>query len=863
MSWSNQVPEQKSSDFLKSHSDIPREALWFLDKIGKIDWDKQADLFRKNEKIVSGMETILSSKVEAIISKWDQIDDNDAKMLIVYDALKNRYLTRTIPNNSEERKILALNIAENITLVQWFDAHTDTDTDRYYDFINKYYTSFPSENTFDLNTDAISFDAWNAAINSFLSKNNGLQNWLLYDKKRSYLYNITRYTDKDSLLHKQVNAKMESRYRDSNIRDQRLDFKNNPDKCMELTDLFLDNKEAFNNPQNEDMVALKKFFVSILTDSYPNEKSSAWLYRWWEDLSRDNWFEWGWDGENIKKNPAKLENNNIQIVVDGNNISIVNNITKTSLALSKDTFDKWIVNREKKERNNKAVEEYRNSFEKKYMQDHNLTQDDINDISEDDRFVLYKDFQNEMFIDIFTSNKDAFDAILDQQEFRQNWPDQMHGSGYLFNSVIEKINGWPILWFDCNMWNTTMEIKESNWQKYFEIIQGISVVQIGFNKILSKKIDQRTPEEKQKEEEEKQEELAASSDINIDDYKPENRIPDLRRAICAIENTREYNGIRHIDLNNLNLTDEDVNLLSKKIIITGRNYALDLSNNIINHVPKSIFNIQGIGSINLSNNRLVSLPNINWANHLTSLHIAANNFNYLPDLKQFTNLESIDISSNNIPNIDKIEQIDNLTNFTADKIWVSSIPMGLMKKHSLKKLSLSNNNLTDKLDISQLPNLEHLYIDGNKNMKEFPTTGINRTIKTIDCRHTDIKTIPTNIKQDCPTIKDIHIYSNILSGKQMINQFLIGDLTNKWYMFNKNWVKTNINEVKDFFLENKKFTYTEHTADSIPDWLEKAKKSLWLTQLDNIPYAVKKLPSWKTNVTVFSPVQEINNRSTS
>jgi len=44
---------------------------------------------------------------------------------------------------------------------------------------------------------------------------------------------------------------------------------------MELTDLFLDNKEAFNNPQNEDMVALKKFFVSILTDSYPNEKSSA------------------------------------------------------------------------------------------------------------------------------------------------------------------------------------------------------------------------------------------------------------------------------------------------------------------------------------------------------------------------------------------------------------------------------------------------------------------------------------------------------------------------------------------------------------------------------------------------------------
>jgi len=39
-------------------------------------------------------------------------------MLIVYDALKNRYLTRTIPNNSEERKILALNIAENITLVQ-------------------------------------------------------------------------------------------------------------------------------------------------------------------------------------------------------------------------------------------------------------------------------------------------------------------------------------------------------------------------------------------------------------------------------------------------------------------------------------------------------------------------------------------------------------------------------------------------------------------------------------------------------------------------------------------------------------------------------------------------------------------------
>lgn len=861
MGGTNQLPEQKSSDFLKSHSDIPSEALWFLNKLEKTNWwEEQADLFKKNEKLVSNMEKILSSKVDAIVSKGEQIDDNDAKILIAYDALKDRSLGRTIPNNPEERKIVALRIAEDIQLLQWFEAHAQTN--RYYDFVNKSYTNTPNENTLDLNIDAISFDSWNPAVNNFLSRNNILKNRFLNNKKHNHLSTISRctYTEDQSspdfLLHKQVSAKQNDMYRSEQT--QREDFTLDVDKCVELTDIFIKNMDAFNNPQNEDMVKVKDFFMSFVCDAYPNRKSASWLYNGWNDLSRDDGFKGGWNGEKIRKDPGKIENNTIQLFVDGKNVYIQNTITKESIPLDKNTFNTWAMNRNKKEQNNKAIQDYRTAFEQKYMQEYKLTQNIINDMTQDERLSIYKEFQTKMLIDVFTNNEKAFNAILSEEESDQIGARQLYDNGSVFNSIIETINKWPIPWFDCTVWNTTMEVKNINWEKYLELVQGKSVVQLWFNAILWKSIDQRSPEEKQKDEIKKQEELAAIPDTDINSYEPSHRIPDLRRALYAIDNPRESRGINYIELNNLNLSDKDVAFLSKKIDVTDGNYALNLDHNAIEHVPKSIFSIKWITAIDLDHNNLEALPKVEAASHITSLHIAWNSFDYLPDLRQFSNLQSLNISSNNITNIDDVAQIRNLTHFTADRTWISKIPVDLTQKTTLQTLSLSNNKLTEKLDVSQLTNLESLHLDGNKDMADFPIVGINSKIRYIDCSYTSIKSIPKNIKKECPNIEKINIYSNILSGKQMIDQFLTGNLTNKWYTFNKDWEMMNIKNLKDFFVWDNKFTYTEHSSDSLSNWLEKAKKSLWLMQLDNIPYAARKLPSGKVNIIVFAPV-EIHN----
>jgi len=41
----------------------------------------------------------------------------------------------------------------------------------------------------------------------------------------------------------------------------------------------------------------------------------------------------------VKKEPARLGNNNILLVGDGNNISVKNKITQTSLDITKATFE--------------------------------------------------------------------------------------------------------------------------------------------------------------------------------------------------------------------------------------------------------------------------------------------------------------------------------------------------------------------------------------------------------------------------------------------------------------------------------------------------------------------------------------------
>jgi Leucine-rich repeat (LRR) protein len=149
-----------------------------------------------------------------------------------------------------------------------------------------------------------------------------------------------------------------------------------------------------------------------------------------------------------------------------------------------------------------------------------------------------------------------------------------------------------------------------------------------------------------------QEKLIVDPKATIDTYEPKNRIPDLLRALNKIDSPHEgKDGRKYIDLTDLNLTDKDVSFLSTKLVELkdkGGIYAINLSNNIMEHAPKSIFTMKHITKIDLSNNDLESLPKIEQKDgtidHLTSLDIGSNSFDYFPEVTQFKNLQSLDIS---------------------------------------------------------------------------------------------------------------------------------------------------------------------------------------------------------------------------
>lgn len=877
-------PEQTATEYLKSTTDISKPAVDFLNKLEKTDWYKeQADLLKKNENIISGMENMFKSKIDGIVNKGEKIDDDEAKMIITYDALKDRYLDRTIPNNETERKIVALRIVDQLTNIKNFEAHTKVD--RYYNFKTETYSDIPNENTLDLNLDVISLDTWNTAINSFLAKNSGIQESLLQNKKNSRLSDIMFVTwwndekneDQNSpsrLLHKQAQAKLENsrqEYRPNNTREKIKEFKNNPDKCMELVNLFTANKEAFNTPANEDMVNLKDMFMDIITDSYVTRKESNWLYTSREDLRRDDGFRRERDDNgnkiNLRKEAEGLDKNNISLVVDDKNISIKNNITQTSLSLTKDTFEKWRENRQEIEKNRELTREYRQKFEKKYMKDNGLTNESIRNMTDKEQHKTEQDMQIAMITEVFTKDENMYNIFISETERDQNWAESLRGEwmGKAFNAILTKLNKGELEGFDCTTWRTTREIKDEKWQKYIELRQGKSLVKLWFNKILEKTIDARSPEEKQKDEAGEQDKLLTDSkNISIDTYEPSNRVPDLHRAFDKIENPREWNSVRYVDLTDLNLTDKDVAFLSTKLSDLkdkGWKYAINLGNNNIEHVSKSLFTIEHITGIDLTNNNLESLPKLEQRDgtteHITSLDVSSNSFDYFPEVTQFKNLQSLDISWNNISNINDTLKLSNLTDLQADNLKLEKIPEWLQDKTWLQILSLADNKLTTKIDVSKLTKLKSLCLDGNKEMTDFPTMGKNDNITNIDCRHTHINTIPTNIKDNCPNIKNIDIYDNIFSEKDAINNFLDWSLTNNWYEFKKNWQKEKELSMKEFFHSSSKFKYTETFADSESEAVKQAKHDLWLhDQTDTPPYAIKTTTWGKVSIYMFASAEK-------
>jgi leucine-rich repeat protein SHOC2 len=209
-------------------------------------------------------------------------------------------------------------------------------------------------------------------------------------------------------------------------------------------------------------------------------------------------------------------------------------------------------------------------------------------------------------------------------------------------------------------------------------------------------------------------ELKGQNDIEIDDSVLLSKIftkPSLKIYYSIEEAIKNKDSVEYLSLLNNELEELPKNILllkQLKVLNVSNNKLLYLPewidslehleelhcrSNVITKLPMSICRLKKLKIIDLWNNKLASVPKCLRELKLQSLNFGSNSFNSIPlTVYNIVCLETLDFSNNNINNI--------------------SMEISLMK--SLREVNFSDNHLFQMpKEIKQLQSLEILYIGGN------------------------------------------------------------------------------------------------------------------------------------------------------
>ncbi|WP_298539622.1 hypothetical protein [uncultured Aquimarina sp.] len=182
-------------------------------------------------------------------------------------------------------------------------------------------------------------------------------------------------------------------------------------------------------------------------------------------------------------------------------------------------------------------------------------------------------------------------------------------------------------------------------------------------------------------------------------------------------------------------------------------HRLDLSNQNLNELPKSITKLKDLRMINLSNNMNLdidsSLRKLAIHQNLEVLILDSLDIKTIPEsIKLFPNLKQISLINNPGFNLSQIlQQISELPieflNLKNNKL--TKLPENIKALKNLRDLNLSYNTIKDEESYSylgELPKLYSLWIDHNK-LKELPnSTGELSQIRFLYIDHNELKELP-------------------------------------------------------------------------------------------------------------------------
>ncbi|GAB2254220.1 hypothetical protein Droror1_Dr00022029 [Drosera rotundifolia] len=197
---------------------------------------------------------------------------------------------------------------------------------------------------------------------------------------------------------------------------------------------------------------------------------------------------------------------------------------------------------------------------------------------------------------------------------------------------------------------------------------------------------------------------------------------------------------------------------------------LNLGGKLIDQVewlPDSIGKLLGLLSLDLSENRLVTLPpTIGGLSSLTKLDLHSNRIVEVPDsIGELLNLVSLDLAGNQLSRLpSSIGGLVRMEDLNLSSNQFVLLPDAIGSLVSLKKLDAETNNLEElPHSIGQCVALKELYLDYNR-LKALPeAVGKIETLEVLTMRYNNVRQLPTTMAS-LTKLKELNVSFNELEA---------------------------------------------------------------------------------------------------
>jgi len=157
----------------------------------------------------------------------------------------------------------------------------------------------------------------------------------------------------------------------------------------------------------------------------------------------------------------------------------------------------------------------------------------------------------------------------------------------------------------------------------------------------------------------------------------------------------------HLEITNLYLYDRSIRTFPNEITFLSQLAYLDLEQNDIFSIPRSISRLSNLQDLYLSDNHIQTIKPICQLYNLKKLDLSWNKISEIPDqISQLTNLNNLDLCHNEITDLETLTELRNLKYLHVQYNDLTTVPNNLCHLTNLQYLSICHQCNTNSMEYS-------------------------------------------------------------------------------------------------------------------------------------------------------------------